>query len=196
MEYKEIFGVISALIAAGVSLSYIYTIVRGKTRPHLYTVSIDALISGIVVAGIFSAGAGSGAWALSTSLIFVFVTFLLCFKYGTKDVTTLDGYVAIAACLTILPWLLTKDPTWSVVLASFINLLSVIPAFRKTWNDPYSEPVVIWGINGMKHFVAIAATSVFSVATLFYPISIILIDTVFVLMILQRRKQKLVETTS
>lgn len=190
MEYKEILGLLASIIAAGISLAYIYTIVRGKTRPHLYTVGIDAVISSIVLAGAFVAGAGAGIWSLAVSTVFVLFMVLLCFTYGTKDVKPVDAYFAAAALLTVVPWMLTKDPTLSIVLASVINLLSVVPAFRKTWNDPYSEPVVIWGLNGAKHVVAIAATAVISVATIFYSVSIIIMNLAFVLMMLYRRQQK------
>ena len=189
MEYKEILGIIASLVAAGISLSYIYTIVRGKTRPHLYTIAIDFIISSIVFAGAFVAGAGAGIWSLGVSTVLVFGMVLLCFKYGTKDVKPIDAVFALAAVFSIIPWVLTKDPTLSIILASLINLLSVVPAFRKTWNDPYSEPVVIWGANAFKHVIAIAATAVISTATIFYSISIIAMNIVFVAMILWRRRK-------
>jgi hypothetical protein len=185
---KEVLGVIASLLAAGISLSYIYTIVRGQTRPHLYTMAIDALISSIVFTGALIAGAGSGVWGLGVSTCLVFIMVLLCFKYGTKDVTKLDAVFALAACASVIPWVLTKDPTLSVILASLINLISVVPSFRKTWNAPYSEPVILWGLNAVKHVFAIAATVSISLATVFYPISIILMNAVFVAMILYRRK--------
>lgn len=189
MEFKEILGVIASIVAAGISLSYIYTIVRGKTRPHLYSVAMDALISTIVFAGAFTAGAGAGIWSLGVATVLVYVMVFLCLKYGTKDVKPIDGIFALAALLSVVPWILTKDPTLSVVLASFINLVSFIPAYRKTWNAPYSEPATIWGANGLKHVISLPATSVFSVATVFYSVSIILLNIVFVAMILWRRKQ-------
>jgi hypothetical protein len=191
MEYKEIFGLISAVVALGVSLSYIYTMVRGNTRPHLYSIAIDALTSTVVLAGSFAAGAGAGIWNLVVATVLVYVMVILCFRYGTKDVTALDAVFASAAVLTVIPWLLTKDPTLSVVLASSIAILSMLPAVRKTWNDPHSEPWAIWGVNAVKHMIAIPATSVFSVATLVYPICIISTNLLFVAMMLYRRKATL-----
>lgn len=189
MEYKEILGLISVVLALGISLSYLYTIVKGKTRPHFYTIAIDAIISTIVIAGAFYAGAGAGVWNLAASTSIVYVIVVLCwFKYATKDVTRLDGMFAAASLLTVIPWILTNDPTLSVVLASLISVLSLLPAIRKTWNNPYSEPWSIWGINASKHVIAIAATSAFSVATLAYPVTIITTNALFALMILYRRR--------
>lgn len=189
MEYKEILGAVSALIAFGISVSYIYTIVRGKTRPHLYSIAMDALISTIVFAGAFTAGAGAGVWALGVATVLVYLMVVLCFKYGTKDVQPIDGLFALAALLSVVPWILTKDPTLSVVLASLINVISFLPAVRKTWNDPYSEPAILWGTNAIKHVVALMATAVFSVATVFYSSSVILLNVAFVAMILWRRQK-------
>lgn len=189
MEYKELFGVISSLIAAGISVAYIYTMVRGRTRPHLYTYVIDALLTGIAFFGAVTAGAGAGAWNLGVAAVFVVAIVVFAVRYGTKDVTSLDAVFALSAGLAIIPWLITRDPMLSVVLTSLINLLSVVPTFRKTWNDPYSEPWTIWAINGSKHIFAIAATSVFSLTTLAYPVSVMLMNAAFVFMVLYRRKK-------
>ena len=189
MELKEILGLAASFLAAGISFSYIYTIVRGKTRPHLYAVAMDALISTIVFAGAFSAGAGAGVWSLGVATVLVYFMVILCFKYGTKDVTPIDGFFAGAALLSIIPWILTKDPTLSVVLASLINIVSFMPAFRKTLNDPYSEPLSIWSVNALKHVISLFAVAVFSVATVFYSFSVILLNVVFVGTVLWRRRK-------
>ncbi|GEM_PF-1254834 len=187
MDYKEILGIISALIAFGISVSYIYTIVKGRTRPHFYSIAIDAVISSIVLAGAFISGAGAGVWNLAVSTLFVYVMVLLCFKYCTKDVTKLDAVFALGAGLAIIPWFLTKDPTLSVVLASMIALLSMLPSARKTWNDPYSEPWTLWAMNALKHVIAIAAISILSVATLTYSVTMIFVAVAMVSIILYRR---------
>jgi|CXWL01.1.fsa_nt_gi hypothetical protein len=189
MEYKEILGGVSAVIALGVSFSYIYTIVRGKTKPHLYTHLIDVIISSIVFFGALTAGAGAGVWVLAVSTPVVFVIVLLSLKYGTKDVTRADAFFAVGACLSIIPWLLTKDPTLSIALATLIYVLSMAPTIRKTWNDAYSEPLFLWVLNALKHVIAIFAITAYSVATLTYSVSIICINAVLIGVILWRRRK-------
>lgn len=189
VEYKELLGILSGIIALGISLSYIYTIVKGKTRPHLYTYVIDLIVSSVVVAGALAAGAGAGAWNLLVSTPLVLVIALLCLKYGTKDVTRSDAFFAGGALLTVVPWLLTKEPTLSVVLASLIYVLSMIPTIRKTWNAPESEPIALWTINALKHVVALSALAVFSVATATYSLSIICIDAVLIGVMLWKRRR-------
>jgi hypothetical protein len=190
MEYKEILGYISVFLAAAVYLAYYYTIIRGTSRPHLYTYAIGGVVSLIVFFGALTSGAGAGAWNVGVSALFVFGVVLLSLKYGTKDITRFDAVVALGALLTIIPWILTKDPTLSVVLASLIDSASIIPTMRKTWNDPYSEPWVLWGINTLKHCLAIMAVSSLAVATVIYPISMVVMNGLLAGGIIYRRWQK------
>lgn len=187
MEYKEILGYVTILLAAGVYLAYYYTILKGDSKPHLYTYLIGGLVSLIVFFGAFTSGAGAGVWNVGVSALFVFGVVLLSLKYGTKDITRFDAITAILALLAIIPWILTKDPTISVVLAALIDSLSIIPTMRKTWNDPYSEPWTLWGINCFKHLIAIAAVSSLSVATVIYPIAMVVMNGTLALGIIYRR---------
>ncbi len=187
MELKALLGILSVAIALVVSLSYIYSMVRGKTRPHIYSIAIDAVLTSIVLAGVIVAGAGAGAWNLVVSAVLVWVMVVLCLKYGTRDITISDAFFAFGAALSIALWVITKDPMWSVILASGINMLSVVPTFRKTWNDPHSEPLTIWGLNALKHSVAIGALAIYSSTTLVYPVTAIGMNIVFILTMMIRR---------
>lgn len=190
MELKEFFGLVATVIAAGVALGYIYTILKGTTRPHLYTFAIDAIVTGTVFVGAFVAGAGAGSWNLGLSTVLLFVIMGLSITHGTRDITRLDAFFATLALASIVPWILTKDPTMSVILASLTYLFSMLPTVRKTWSNPASEPWIIWMLNGPKHVFAIAATTTFSVTTLFYPIMIIVANTSFALLILYLRSRQ------
>src|SRR5664280_5719 len=50
--------------------------------------------------------------------------FLLSLKYGFKNIRRIDTYCLIIALVGIIPWLLTKDPTISVVIAVTIDLFA------------------------------------------------------------------------
>jgi hypothetical protein len=172
-DYRAILGFITVLLAIGVYIPYCISIVRGTTKPHLYTYVVGALLSGIAFAGSWTSGGGAGSWAVATSCALVVVVALLSLKYGTKDVKPIDGYFAGAALVAIIPWVLTKDPTISIVLVAGIEYLANAPTFRKTWNDPYSEPYTVWGLNTLKHALTIVAVSSASIATVFYPAAIV-----------------------
>src|SRR5687768_2539294 len=113
---KETLGLIAVAMAIVAHIPYIIDIFRQKTKPHVFTWTIWALLTLIIFVGQWEKGAGPGSWVtITTGSIAVFITFL-SFKYGTKDITKLDKVLFGAALVSIVPWYLTKDPTISVVL--------------------------------------------------------------------------------
>ena len=88
------------------------------------------------------------------------------------------------------PWLLTKDATLSIVFATIIEILAFVPTFRKTWNDPYSEPFSSWSLNTIRHAVSIMALGAFSIVTVLYPAVLVVLNALLTGEILLRRSQK------
>ncbi|MEK7613580.1 MAG: hypothetical protein AAB439_01725 [Patescibacteria group bacterium] len=188
MEYRDVLGVVTVILAFAVYVPYYITIFQGKTKPHLYTYLIGGIVSLVAFAGALTSGAGAGAWNIGASALLVGGVLILSFRYGTKDIQPVDTLLAVGAGLTIIPWILTDDPTLSVVLASLIDSASMIPTMRKTWHDPHSEPYLVWGLNAVKHTLAIAAVSTVSVATVFYASSMVVMNGSLAAMTFLRQK--------
>ncbi|MBV9159477.1 MAG: hypothetical protein JO019_02680 [Candidatus Kaiserbacteria bacterium] len=188
MEVKVVLG----LAAVGFELVsmafYFKDIFRGRTQPHLYTFLIWVIVTSIVFAGQVVAGGGAGAWATGVTAFLQIVTLALCFKYGTKDITRVDALFLIGALLSIIPWLMTKDPLWSVVLASTIDAFAMGPTIRKTWRAPMSESLLSWLVAEGKYVTEIPALSVYSVTTLIYPLQAVSMNAVLIIIMLLRRR--------
>lgn len=189
MDYKEIIGYVTVAMAFAVYVPYLYTIVRGKTRPHLYTYLVDSAVNVIAFAGVFVAGAGAASWNIAASGALVFCVFALSFRYGTKDIRPIDTLLLVAALVTLIPWAVTHDPTISVVLITLIDALSLLPTLRKTWNDPTSEPYSVWGLNMLKHVLALFALGSYSLTTVFYPAGMVLMYALLTGEIILRRSR-------
>lgn len=190
MDYKEIIGLITVILAFAVYVPYYASILSGKTKPHLYTYVIGAALSTVAFFGSWISGGGAGSWSIGASALLVIGVVLLSLKYGTKDVKRVDAYFAAGAVVAIVPWILTKDPTLSVVLVALIEYLAIAPTLRKTWNDPSSEPYSVWGLNTFKHGLTVAAVTNFSLATAFYPAAMVLMNVILTGEIILRRLQK------
>ena len=127
---KEAFGILAALVAIVAYIPYLRGIRTGAVQPHPYTWLISALVSGIILAGQIADGAGAGAIPTATSEVFTLIIFVLSLKYGMRHITKIDTVFLLLAFGSIVPWLLTKDPTLSVVFAVAIDLIAFVPTIR------------------------------------------------------------------
>ncbi|MFZ2620602.1 MAG: hypothetical protein WAX89_07000 [Alphaproteobacteria bacterium] len=180
-------GLLASVLALVCYVPYYIGIFAGRVKPHLYTYVVWTLVSTIAVAGGVASGGGPGMWSLILSTLLCAGVIVLCPRYGTKDITATDKAFGGLAIVSVIPWLLTKDPTFSVVLATLIEILGAIPTYRKTWHAPDTESLSSWSINVVKHVLTIPAMATLSVATIFYPIAMVAMNLTLVLIILYRR---------
>lgn len=187
---KEILGSIAVVMAIVAYIPYIADIFRQKTKPHVFSWIIWTLLTLIIFAGQWEKGAGPGAWTTFTAgSISIFIA-IFSLKYGTNDITKLDKIFFGGALISIIPWYLTKDPTISVLLLTFINAVAYIPTIRKTINDPTSETFFTYTINVPRHALAIAALATYNAATLIYPLMLVIMNAAVVLTILVSKQKK------
>src|ERR1700722_13701140 len=92
MEIKIILGAIAAVLALISSCIYVRDILRGNTKPHLYTWLIWSIVTVIAFLGQITKGGGPGSWATGVSaIVTISVTiFSFLFGYGTRDITKFD----------------------------------------------------------------------------------------------------------
>jgi hypothetical protein len=192
VDVKIILGAIAALLALFSSYLYIRDILKGNTKPHTYTWLIWAIVTTIAFLGQWISGGGPGSWATGVAAIATTVTLLLSLhgNYGTKDITNFDKVCLLLALLSILPWLLTKNVLWSVLLATFIDLIAFIPTMRKTWYAPRSESLGSMYVDAVKHSLSIVSMNSYSLITIVYPAAVLLTKFVIIGEIIYLRNRK------
>ena len=198
MELKIVFGVIAAALALFSSYLYIRDIFRGNTKPHTYTWLIWAIVTTIAFFGQAVSGGGPGSWATGVAAIVTIITLLLSLKgkYGTKDITNFDKVCLVLAITSILPWLLAKSVLWSVLFATFIDLIAFFPTMRKTWHAPKSESLGSMYVDAVKHALSTFSMGTYSLITLIYPLSVLLTKFVIIGEIVFLRKIRTSRDTS
>lgn len=187
---KEWLGLIAAVMAIVAHVPYVADIIRRKTKPHVFTWLIWAMLTLFVFFGQWERGAGPGAWStMVAGSISIFVA-ILSLKYGTKDITKLDKVFFGAALISIIPWYLTKDPTISVLLLTGIDGVAFIPTIRKTANDPSSETLFTYALNVPRHAISVVAIAHYNAATYIYPSMLVIMNAVVVITIVLSRLRK------
>jgi len=188
IDIKSVFAIVAAVITVTAFFPYIRDLLQGRTQPHIYTWLIWAITQSTAVAGIWYGGGGWGAVNLTVGTFFVFVIFLLSFKYGTRNITTFDTVTFIAALGAIFVWWGLKNPVLAVLLVTAIDVVGYIPTFRKSFEEPWSETVVTWMAFVVGNILSIFALNAFNLLTLTYILTIIVANTVVVCICLIRRR--------
>ena len=130
---KEAIGLIAISLNIIGTIPYVRSIYRGKTKPHLFSNIIWLVVTAIAFLGQVTKDAGPGAWTTGVATLTTLYILILAIKYGTKDVTRLDYVFLVLGLASIIPWILTDDPTISIVMATLVDVCGFIPTMRKTW---------------------------------------------------------------
>ncbi len=185
---KEILGVIAVILAFVAYIPYYRDILKGKTKPHIYSWFVWGFITAIIFALQVKGGGGAGAWVTLSAAIFSFIVFFLGLRNGDKDITRSDTIFFMAALAATGVWVFAKEPTLSVILLVTIDMLGFAPTIRKSWNKPNEETLFLWSLNGFRHGLSILALRSYNLLTLLYPLVWTVANFSFSLMLITRRK--------
>lgn len=187
-DYKVVLVAIAILLAIGNYATYLYSIFKGKFRPHLFTWGIWSLLGAIAFAAQWAEDAGPGMWLTFTITVGgVFISAVSFFK-GDKDYKKSDWACLAFALLAIPLWMVTDDPVWSVILVTIIDIVAAWPTFRKSWHDPERESPQAFFLASIHPVLSIAAMSVINITTALYLAVIALLNFSTAVLILVRRR--------
>jgi hypothetical protein len=185
---KETIAIVASILAIVGNVPYLYDIVRKKVQPHPFTWLVWSIISCIIFFGQVAKGAGIGALPTAASEVFTIIIFFFSLRYGFKNVRKIDTVFLVIALLGIIPWILTSDPTVSVIIAVSIDLVAFVPTIRKTWRHPETETPLLYMTNVLRHILMLFALRTYNVATALHSIVMITTNTLMTGILVTKRK--------
>ena len=194
MDIKLIISIFAILlnIVGGFSV-YLRSIFSGETKPHVYTWLIWTITGVIALLGLIQGKGGWGILPLFMSTIFVFVIFLISFKFGTKNITKFDTAVLIIALLAIVVWFKMHNPLLAVILVTIADCLGYLPSFRKTFQEPWTESVTSWTVYFFCGLLMILALREYNFLTLTYLATTEVANVILIAICLIRRKYSIIK---
>src|SRR5689334_17674042 len=116
---KNIVGIIAVILTFSGYIPYTRDILRGKTKPHIFSWFLWGSVTLIVFALQLYGHAGTGAFVTLAAALMCFWVILLGFKYkSTSEIKKLDIVFIILALIAIGLWVIAKQPILSAVLAT------------------------------------------------------------------------------
>jgi len=170
---------------------YLKDTINKKTTPHIYTWFIWGLVTAIAYGLQVNAGAGIGSWVTLAVAVVCFIIFGFGLKNGNRDITKSDTSFFILSILAMFLWLIAKQPLFSVLLVSLIDMLGFIPTIRKSWKNPFSETLISYEINSVRHGLSILALQEYNIVTWLYPATWVFANGLFSLMLIIRRRKQI-----
>lgn len=186
---KTALGILATLMAFFSYIPYIRNMLSGKTKPHAFSWLVWGALTAIAFVGQVSDNAGPGAWVTGFTAMVSFFIFITALRTGEKDISKSDWFSLAGAGLAMLLWWATSNPLTAVILITLIDALGFYPTFRKSYHKPHQETAITFAISGLKFIVAIIALENLTLVTWLYPASLVLMNGIFVIMLLIRRKQ-------
>ena len=130
----------------------------------------------------------ASVWVLaSVSGTCLFIA-VLSIWFGEKRIARTDWIAFIGALIAMPLWYFSKDPVAVFCLLIFIDTASYYPTIRKTWSDPWGEPIGSYFWAGLRYFLALFAVPDPNFANLLYPLFLMCGDWGFVIYGFWRRR--------
>lgn len=186
---QEVIVIVASLLAVAGNVPYLRDVIKGKTKPHPYTWLVWSIVSFVVFFGVLAKGAGMGAIPVAVSEIFTVLIFLFSLKYGFKNPPKRDKYFLIFALLGLIPWILTNDPTISVIIMVSIDLIGFVPTLYKTFYYPKTEAWLLYATNVLRHSLILSVLGAYNIATVLHSIAMIVTNTIMVVFIRRGKKK-------
>lgn len=180
---KEIVGIITVLFALIGSVTYLVDVIRHKTKPHVFSWLTWSIVATLVFFGQWTSGAGAGAWSAGVISLMTIMITLFALKNGVRGDNAFDKISFIVAVGAIIPWYLTKNPTLSVVVATFIDAAALLPTVRKTIKHPASESFSMYFLHVVRQSLVLVAMGQYNLATVLYPIYSLVTNSLMTLII-------------
>lgn len=189
MGYKNILGILAIAVAFVSYVPYFRNIFAGKTKPHAFSWLVWGILNAVAFAGQIHDKGGAGAWAVGLTAAVMFTIFAVSLKFGEKDIKSFDWFCLAGAGIALLPWLFTSEPLVSVILITVIDALGFLPTVRKSFKKPHQETLITFLLSTLKYSLVILALQRYTLVTILFPFSLVIMNGLFVLMLVIRRRQ-------
>lgn len=188
MDLKLAFGVVASVVAVASFLPYLRDIQLRKTEPHSYSWLIWTILQVIATVGQLRGGSGWGSLPIAIGALLCFLIFLFSLSYGTKNITRFDSACLAASLVAIVFLFVLKNPFWSILVVVIVDLVGYLPTMRKGYQEPFTETPSTFALSALSQLISLFAIRTYSATTVLYIATLFVTNSLFVAILLFRRK--------
>jgi len=170
LDWHTVLGSAASLLLLALIVPYIRSITHSTTRPS--AVSWFGWAALFIIATAAQASKGIDR-SLAVPLISSISTTIIAFTalyMGRVVWTRADGICIALATLAIILWVITREPLTALVLSMIVDLSVTAPTIIKTYQDPTSEPALLWVLYVVAVTMELVATQQYTIYNLLFPV--------------------------
>lgn len=189
-DIKSVLGVIAGVIAFSACIIYIYSILKGKTKPNRATWWIWAFMGLVLALSYHFSGALNTIWVPYVEFLGPFLIALLSVKYGEggfRDKT--DLICILGAIFSVILWIVFKNPVIALVTNLAIDAFAIVPTIKKSYTRPEGEDFWAWFGTGLADMLNMFAVERFTFAILLYPVYMLVSDLIIISILALKKKR-------
>lgn len=185
---KELISAVAVILTIVAYIPYYRDILRGKTRPHVYSWSLWGLLAVLIVALQITGGAGPAIWVTAAAGLLSFGVAILGLRLPNKDITRSDTVVAVLSIIAMVFWLGVDQPVIALILIIVADLLAFVPTVRKSWKNPYSETLSLYATNSLRFGLTLLAVENYTILSTLWFAVWVFVNAAFSIVIFMRRR--------
>ena len=177
-------------VAGGISflayVLYYVSIVQGRSRPNRVTWVILTVVGVLIAASYYASGARNTMWVALAYTIGPFIAAILAFKYGEGGTTKLDIFCLVACIFSVILWVLSENPVYTLMVNIGIDFLGILPTLKKSFFDPLSEDKLAWSVTMSSNILNIFAVETWTFSIAVYPVYMVIANGLVTAFIFQK----------
>ncbi|MDD5543822.1 MAG: hypothetical protein PHX83_11665 [Acidobacteriia bacterium] len=186
----------AGLIALMAFIPYIFTTLRGQTKPNRATWWIWTVVGALLAASYYAVGARQTIWVPLSYVAGPFVIALLSFKFGEGGWSRLDQFSIAGAGISLLLWILTSRPLFALLLNLLIDFWGALPTLRKAYLRPEGEDRLAWSLFFVGNSLNFFAVDNWKWTVLIYPVYLLALSVTMLLFLFLPRRFPTEEKTA
>jgi hypothetical protein len=183
-----LYGVLSVVFAIIGFAPYIYTILKGRTKPEKSSWWIWSLLMVVALATQVAQGA---TWSLALTATFLFCNIAiatLALKHGYGHFKPRDVVAIVAAIFGIVFWVFTDNALAALLITISIDFLGNWLTMAKSWRAPYTENRFMWLMVSIASVFSLLAVGEVNTQVAIFPAYSVIVNTACFLVICNRRR--------
>jgi hypothetical protein len=191
VEIHKLFGLIAGLLSIVAFIPYIIAIIRKRAKPNRATWIIWSVMSFVIAISYYASGARETIWVAVAYAIGSTITAILSIKFGEGGWTKFDRFCLVGSALSILLWLITKQPMVALIINIIIDLLGALPTMKKSYLNPSGEDKLTWTLFELANIINLFAITSLKFSIMIFPVYMFsCCGIITILVVLPRRREQ------
>lgn len=170
------FGIAAGILSFSAYLIYIFSILKGWTKPHRATWIIWSVIGIILAITYRASGAEDTIWVAVSEAIAPTIIAILSIKYGVGGSEKLDKICFVGSLFSLILWWYFGSPVIALVTNLAVDFFAALPTIKKSFLRPQEENRLAWALTQSGNFFNLLAIDKIVFGVIIYPVYTFIVD--------------------